>query len=151
MKDKVSERVSEEKASELYCAYLEEKGIRAKGEPFYEFPILNIKVFKLIFNRAYRLTSSDNDRAIELYSSLLQALEKLLPNVKDSYYEAKIRFELSKCYSNKKMANEALGFYEAGSKILENGFGKTHCMYLDSLYTKITLSFDLPFPQEEID
>ena len=49
------------------------------------------------------------------------------------------------------MTSEALSFFESGSKIIENGFGKSHCLYLDSLYTKITLSFDLPFPQEEID
>jgi len=49
------------------------------------------------------------------------------------------------------MATEALNYLESGSKILESGFGKSHCMYLDSLYTKITLSFDLPFSQEEID
>lgn len=110
---------------------------------FFEFPVLNIKVFKLIFNRAYRLTSFDNDKAIEIYKQLLLALEKILPGVKDSYYEAKIKLELSKCYANKKMAQEAFDYYEAGSQILETGFGKTHCLYLDSLYTKITLSFDV--------
>ena len=57
MKDKVSENYFEEKASKSYCDYLEEKGIRDKTQKFYEFPILNIKVFKLVFNRAYRLTS----------------------------------------------------------------------------------------------
>lgn len=71
--------------------------------------------------------------------------------MKDSYYEAKIRLELSKCYANKKMKAEALSFYESGSKIIVDGFGKSHYLYLDSLYTKITISFDLPFPEDEID
>ena len=74
MKDKILEKEFEEKSSDLYCRYLEEKGIREKEKQFYEFPVLNIKVFKLVFNRAYRLTSSDNDRAIDLYRSLLVSL-----------------------------------------------------------------------------
>ena len=49
------------------------------------------------------------------------------------------------------MREEAVSYLDSGSKILENCFGTNHCMYLDSLYTKITLSFDLTFPQEEID
>jgi hypothetical protein len=44
------------------------------------------------------------------------------------------------------MREEAVSYLDSGSKILENCFGTNHCMYLDSLYTKITLSFDLTFP-----
>ena len=61
--------------------------------------MLNIKVFKLIFNRAYRLTSFDNDKAIEIYKQLLLVLDKILPGAKDSYYEAKIKLGGASGYS----------------------------------------------------
>jgi len=49
------------------------------------------------------------------------------------------------------MGKEAFEFFDSGSKILENCFGTNHCMYLDCLYTKLTLSFDLKIPEEEVD
>ena len=78
-------------------------------------------------------------------------MESLLPGVKDSYYKAKICLELSKCYAGKKIKDQALEFHSRGSSILEEFFGKTSSMFLDSLYTKVTLSFDMDFEDSEID
>lgn len=32
---------------------------------------MNIKIFKILFNRAYRLSGTDNDKAIKIYLDLL--------------------------------------------------------------------------------
>jgi hypothetical protein len=49
------------------------------------------------------------------------------------------------------LREKALEFHKRGSLILEEFFGKTSSIFLDSLYTKVTLSFDLDFEDNEID
>ena len=64
LKDKVDEQSFEEQSKVLYCQYLEEKGVRSSGKDYFGFPIMNIKIFKILFNQAYRLSGTDNDKAI---------------------------------------------------------------------------------------
>lgn len=90
----------EDSASLAYCHYLEEVGVRSDKD-YFGFPVLNIKVVKIVFNRAYRMTSTDPMQACKIYESLIAALDDLMPSKPDSYYRAKMYLEIAKTYANR--------------------------------------------------
>lgn len=61
--------------------------------PSEEYSVMNIKHFKMIFNRALRVKSRDIERGKAMYLYLLAKIEKLLGNP-DTYYAANLYFEL---------------------------------------------------------
>jgi hypothetical protein len=64
---------------------------------------MNIKVFKLIFNRAYRMCNKNEEvtDGITIYKQLLVILDSMFADVQPngSFYHAKVFFELAKAYS----------------------------------------------------
>jgi len=69
-KDKLNEKAVEKDAQFMYGVYCEEMGLKFDHNGHQEnwgFPLMNIKVIKMMFNRAYRLSSSQPDKAIELF------------------------------------------------------------------------------------
>lgn len=70
--------------------------------------MLNIKVVKIVFNRAYRITATDPAKACQIYESLISALTELMPSKPDSYYIAKMQLEIAKTYANRQNQQLAL-------------------------------------------
>lgn len=97
------------------------------------FPVCNIKVFKILFHRAYRLSGNQDEKALELYTELLLVLDNLLggQKPKGSFYHGRIYFEMAKSFSNLKKPKEAKSCIEKGYKIFLSDFPKDHAIMLD--------------------
>lgn len=145
LKDKLQEQEMEESACVVYTEYLAERGIRPKEETFWGFPILNIKVIKIVFNRAYRLSATKPEEASKLYSEILVKLDEMMPEKPDSYYHAKMNLEIAKAYASRLDKEQAMKHVEIAAKMLEKEYGTDHGIYLDFIFTKITMSFDIEF------
>jgi hypothetical protein len=118
----------EDSAQIIYSEYLERVGIKAESNPnYFGFPVMNIKIFKLIFNRAYRMCNSNEEvvDGIDIYKQLLLILDSLFAVVqpRGSFYHAKVYFELAKAYSTSSNQNEAEQSLIRGKIILEDLFG----------------------------
>lgn len=133
--------------------YLVEKGLPPNQEKkWWGFSLLNIKVIKIAFNRAYRISGSEPEQACVLYNEILTALDELMPlHAQNSYYHAKMYLEVAKSYSCRLMKPEALEAVAKAEKILLAIYGPTHGLYLDYLFTMTQMSFDIEFDREEID
>ncbi len=101
VKDKQSEQETEEASQLVYEMYLKERGLpQSADKKWWGFSILNIKVIKIVFNRAYRIAGSDPEQACELYQEIMAALDELMPShAQMSYYHAKMYLETAKTFS----------------------------------------------------
>ena len=43
-----------------------------------DFPIINMKVIKILFNRAYRLKRDQPDKALTMFKELLDHVDKII-------------------------------------------------------------------------
>ena len=100
------------------------------------FPVVNMKAFKLLFNRAYRMKGESPKQAIILLKYLLDQLHSLLGK-EGTFYESKILFELVRC-------NVSLGQYEEAEELLNKAreiivtqFGESSSLMLDYLMAEI--------------
>ena len=62
-KDRRAEKKMEEDSQFMYSHYLEARGVKSH-EGMWCFPIVNIKIIKIMFNRAYRMSHSQPEKAI---------------------------------------------------------------------------------------
>lgn len=96
-KDFKKDEAAEDEAREIYSEYLNsvvEEPLTSK----WGFPVVNIKVIKIMIFRAYRLAFRDKSyEASKLYEDVLQTLESIVP--KKGYHHAKVNLELAKCYA----------------------------------------------------
>jgi hypothetical protein len=94
-KDKKNEKAVEQDAQFMYGVYCEEMGMQFDhhSQENWGFPIMNIKVIKMMFNRAYRISSTHPAKAIELFGEMATRLGEMLPSEAGSYYLAKIKIE----------------------------------------------------------
>jgi len=81
--------------------YLKERGLpQSVDKKWWGFSVLNIKVIKIVFNRAYRIAGSDPEQACKLYQEIMMALDELMPShAQMSYYHAKMYLEIAKTFS----------------------------------------------------
>lgn len=151
IKDKQQEKESEEASQLVYEMYCKERGLAESDKKWWGFSLLNIKVIKLIFNRAYRVSGQDPSKACELYNEILKALDELMPShAQMSYYHAKMYLEIAKSYSQRLLRAESLEAVKKAENILETVYGKDHALYLDYLFTMTQMSFDIEFEKEEV-
>lgn len=106
----------------MYSHYLEVRGVKCH-EGMWGFPIVNIKVIKIMFNRAYRMSHSQPEKAIQIYKELLEKLSQLLPKEQDSYYFAKINLELAKTFATQQDKESAHKHAAISQKMLEKEYG----------------------------
>jgi tetratricopeptide (TPR) repeat protein len=101
--------------------------------------VFNIKVFKIVFHRAFRLAGKNDEAALELYKKLLSGLDSLLAHTKPegTFYHGKVLCEMAKAYSNLGKKTEALESLNKGKMIFESEFGTDHGVYLDYLRAEI--------------
>ena len=69
-KDKKHEQVFETDSAFMYGVFCEEMGIKFDKDGHKEnwgFPLLNIKVIKIMFNRAYRMSNLRPKESIEIF------------------------------------------------------------------------------------
>jgi hypothetical protein len=76
-KDKKHEVAFESDAAFMYGVFCEEMGVKIEKDGHKDtwgFPILNIKVIKIMFNRAYRMSTLRPQESIEIFEAMLVKL-----------------------------------------------------------------------------
>lgn len=99
MHDKKEEEECEKEASRGYVQHSKSFEGEAADIPYYrdEFPIVNIKVLKLIFNRLYRLKSTAPKDCITQLETLLKAVGMVLGK-ENTLFAVKVLFELTRAH-----------------------------------------------------
>ena len=100
---------------------------------------MNMKMFKMVFNRALRVKSRDYSRGEAMFNYLIGRLEKLL-GTPNTYYAALLYFELVRTANSTKNDQLALEHLEKGRAILDTHYGGPNkANYIDFYMRKIEL------------
>lgn len=95
-----------------------------------EVPIINLKMVKVLFNRAFRLKSRDSGRAMDLFQAILGLVTTLVGQ--KTYYHAKVLLEMSRCLSGDD-ETKSEQYLNAAKEILIEKYGEDHSVYIDFL------------------
>ena len=100
---------------------------------------MNMKFFKMVFNRALRIKHRDYNQGSKMFLYLIKQLEQML-GTPNTYYSASLYFELVRTATSLNDSNLAIGYLEKGREILADHYGgPTAPNYLDYLLRKIEL------------
>jgi len=97
MKSYEAEKERELKAQELFNGLLSDE--TCKEESWHGFKRVNLKTIKLVFNRAYRLKSTDVKAAIELINDLIAKWREISGSYHpESFFEMRVQVDLLRSY-----------------------------------------------------
>ena len=100
---------------------------------------MNMKFFKMVFNRALRIKHRDYNQGSKMFLYLIKQLERML-GTPNTYYSASLYFELVRTATSLQDNALALEYLEQGRVILADHYGgPTAPNYLDFLLRKIEL------------
>ena len=104
---------------------------------------MNLKLFKMVFNRALRIKSRDHERGEQMFKYLLGKLEQMLGNA-NTYYASSLYFELVRTSNSLSQNEKSLEYLNMGGKILlEHYGGEDAANYIDFHLRKIELLVNL--------
>ena len=104
---------------------------------------MNIKLFKMIFNRALRIKSRDSKVGEKMFIYLRERLATMLGSG-DTYYDSSLCFELVRISTQHDKTEDALNYLEEGRKILEEHYGGQNSPnYIDYYLRKVELYVNL--------
>ena len=102
-----------------------------------EDAVINIKIFKLIFNRAFRLKHSEPKAAVTILEWLQNRITQMLEE-EDTYYVALISFELVRVHTLLDDLDAAKVHMDRGESIMMDKFGgSTNSVFVDAYLCKI--------------
>jgi len=108
---------------------------------------MNMKLFKMVFNRALRVKSRDLKQGSRMYTYLLARLERML-GTQDTYYAASLYFELVRTANSTGDNELAIEYLEKGRKILADHHGGPQSPnYIDYYLRKVELYVNLVMDQ----
>ena len=111
---------------------------------------MNIKMFKMIFNRAIRVKSRDVKQGEKMFLYLVEQLAEIL-GTPNSYYAASLYFELVKTANGQGNNEQAQEYLEKGRRILMDHFGGDQSAnYIDYYIRKIDLNVSLLYDQKNL-
>lgn len=100
---------------------------------------MNMKMFKMIFNRGLRVKSRSTDQGSKMFNYLITRLAQML-GTQRTYYAASLYFELVRTSTSGNKNQEALDNLEKGRKILfDNYGGSDSASYIDFYLRKVEL------------
>ena len=100
---------------------------------------MNMKFFKMVFNRALRIKHRDFNQGSKMFLFLIKQLERML-GTPNTYYGASLYFELVRTATSLQNNVLAVEYLEQGRVILADHYGgPTAPNYLDYLLRKIEL------------
>ena len=105
---------------------------------------MNIKFFKILFNRALRVKNFDVQRAETMFRYLIQQLSDMF-NDSETFYAVKVMLELSQAYMQMTLIWDALQQLTRADEILKTKFGGKDSpvyltFYLRQLETKVSIA-----------
>lgn len=97
------------------------------------FPVFNIKIFKILFHRAYRLSGDKDYEALEIYQKLLEGLDGLMGSHrnKDSFYHMRTCIEIAKSHAHLGEPEKCREFLRKGRSIAKKRYASDHAVFMD--------------------